>query len=321
MFVSVVLPVYNCEKYVFDAVHSILKQTHSNFELIIVDDASTDLTCEVLGNIKDARIRLFKNSENKGIVFSLNFGISLANGKYIFRMDADDLAEVDRLKVQIDYFEQSPNLFALGGAALFFSSVYNFTKKWNVPRSSIYCKTHLLFSNCFVHSSVAFRAITLKKYNLAYDSDYLHAEDYALWIRAFDNGCIMENLRRPLVRYRVHPMSISVVADKNEDHRFSIIKKIYLSQFHKYIDCYNKNNVLKLHYQFSYKKYSKKKFTSSEIRELCLFYKELLNANHFKFEYSVFYFKSRVLWLAFIAAKHKKIGLIDAIKILKVVLS
>ena len=112
--VSVILPAYNAEKTIFSSVDSILKQTYLDFELIIIDDGSKDKTKEIISNIKDERIR-FISRENKGLGNTLNEMINLSNGQLIARMDADDIAHVDRIKLQVEKFHDNPQLSILGG--------------------------------------------------------------------------------------------------------------------------------------------------------------------------------------------------------------
>ena len=115
--ISVVMPAYNAEKYITEAIDSILFQTFKDFEFIIINDASTDSTKDIIESYKDPRIKLVNNEQNKGVAKSLNIGISVACGKYIARMDADDIALPERFQKQFDFMEQHPNIDVCGSWA------------------------------------------------------------------------------------------------------------------------------------------------------------------------------------------------------------
>ena len=112
--VSIIMPVYNLEKYIASSIQSILKQTYSNIELIIVDDCSTDNSYEIARTFKDERIRLFRNSENRGVVYSRNFAISKAKGVYIALNEGDDISHPRRIEYQVSYMEQYRDIGVLG---------------------------------------------------------------------------------------------------------------------------------------------------------------------------------------------------------------
>ena len=107
--VSILMPVYNSEKYLREAIKSILNQTFTNFELIIINDGSTDNSLKIIKSFKDNRIKIIKNKGNLGLIKTLNKGIDLAQGKYIARMDADDIAMPKRLEKQIAFFNENPD--------------------------------------------------------------------------------------------------------------------------------------------------------------------------------------------------------------------
>ena len=124
--VSVVMPVYNLENYIASSIRSILRQTYSNIELIIVDDCSTDNSYEIAQTFKDERIRLFRNSENRGVVYSRNFAISKAKGEYIALNDGDDISHPRRIEYQVSYMEQHPDIGVLGTFAFIIDSKEKF---------------------------------------------------------------------------------------------------------------------------------------------------------------------------------------------------
>ncbi len=120
-FISIILPVFNAQPYLSRSINSILSQTFENFELIILEDGSTDDSLDYLISLNDLRIRLFHDGFNRGLSYRLNQGVMESKGKYICRMDADDIALPDRLKLQIDFLETHPEIDLVGGRAVVFS--------------------------------------------------------------------------------------------------------------------------------------------------------------------------------------------------------
>jgi glycosyltransferase involved in cell wall biosynthesis len=157
--VSIVLPVYNAEKYVGAAVDSILRQSYEKFELIIVDDGSTDDSLSVVSSYADPRIKIFKNKKNLGIVNSLNIGISLSNGEYIARMDSDDIAFPERIAKQLEYIKNS-HYDLVSARAITFGDSKN--KIFPIKLSPLEAEFGLLFVNLIVHPLIFARAEVLK---------------------------------------------------------------------------------------------------------------------------------------------------------------
>lgn len=203
--ISVIMPVYNAEKYITEAVESILEQTYSNFEFIIVDDCSTDHTCQILKKFQnqDDRIILVKNEYNRRQAFSRNRAINMANGKYIAFIDADDIARPERLQIQLDFLELNPNIGVCGSFYhLFNANNVKFKQNPPITHSEIECHMRL-FGNCIAFPSVLASADIIKK--IMFDEDMEgNAEDYELWIRMLDNGVIFWNIPEYLLYYRVH---------------------------------------------------------------------------------------------------------------------
>jgi glycosyltransferase involved in cell wall biosynthesis len=200
--ISVLLPCYNSEKYIAEAVQSILDQTYTNFELIILDDGSTDRTKEIIGSFRDERIRFEYELENKGIVFQLNKGISLAEGVYIARMDADDISKPERFKKQIEFLELKKNnhIVVLGTDAVAIGESKDQIIHKNYQPAQI---SFLLNFYCpLLHPTVIMRK-SVFSVSLKYSNDYKFAEDYALW-RLIDNGENIAVLPEVLLLYRIH---------------------------------------------------------------------------------------------------------------------
>ena len=200
--VSVVMPVYNSAHVVADAVESILHQTFGDFEFIIVDDGSTDSTEEILREYAalDGRIKLY-NQENCGLIASLNRYCRVANGKYIARMDADDISLPARLEKQFRYLEAHSEVGVLGTWIQDVDSNRTPIIEWPVPADPVVVRWFLFFGNCIAHPSVMMRRELLDRLGY-YRPSAIHVEDYDLWIRAAEvTG--LANLPEVLVQYRI----------------------------------------------------------------------------------------------------------------------
>lgn len=201
--ISVIMPVYNGEKYLRDAIDSILRQTYPNFELIIVDDGSTDQSAHIVYSYKDDRIVYLKNETNLGIAETLNKGIRIARGEYIARMDCDDIAHPKRLESQLRLMKRNPQIGVCGGWVKFFGESNGFM---TYPIKSSHIKAFLIFRNAFAHPSVMIRKSVLLNHRLAYDTKSVF-EDYDLWIR-ISKYTELYNIPRILTYYRVVNTSI-----------------------------------------------------------------------------------------------------------------
>lgn len=198
--VSVILPVYNAEKFILESVNSILSQTFSDFELIIVNDGSTDNSQSVLEKISDPRVILI-NQENAGLAASLNRGLSIAKGEYIARQDNDDISFSQRLEKQVNFLKSNKHIDLVGTWAEIISEKGQATGRFHKhPSDPVGLKFHLLFNNPFVHSSVMFRGDVIAKTG-NYSTDPSIFEDYNLWSRmARITG--ISNLPEVLLKYR-----------------------------------------------------------------------------------------------------------------------
>lgn len=205
---------YNASKYINAAIDSIISQSHTDFELIIIEDGSQDDTLEVIQSYKDSRIRLIQNERNVGLIKSLNKGLDAAAGEYIARMDADDISLPHRLELQSKFLDAHPEVGFCGTWVEAFGEASSQIVKMPIEDGDIRC--HLAFENAFIHSSIMMRRAAIEAHNLRYDHNALHAEDYDLWVR-FGNLAQMANIPSVSVRYRNHVESIS--------HRFQKTQK------------------------------------------------------------------------------------------------
>ena len=220
--VSVVMPVYNSELYVRESIESILNQSYSNFEFIIIDDGSTDRTSSIIENITDNRICYIRNQTNTGNYFSRNTGCRLSKGKYICVMDADDIASNERIEKQVLFLENNPSVLLVGSD--FKVIGFNICRK---IKEYPFLKIHLLHNNMFLHPSLMIRKDVMEEVNF-YNEEYLYASDYDLVCRISLLGKIT-NLDDILIEYRIHQNQISNVQKSNQAFYADIIRLSYLN--------------------------------------------------------------------------------------------
>lgn len=226
--VSVLMPVYNGEKFLRESISSIQNQTLKDFELLIIDDGSTDGSIKIVESISDERIKLIKNDHNCGIVKTLNLGIALAHGKYIARMDADDISEINRLKIQVDYMEAHGDVVLCGSSINRFSTDYSIIDHREGEDGKL--RAMLLFDTTVNHPSAIFRRDILVKNDINYPSYFEHAEDYGLWYQLSKYGKIV-NLPEVLLRYRMHGSNLSMKFNASQFDNMSKVRLIVLSDF------------------------------------------------------------------------------------------
>lgn len=221
---SVVMPVYNGEKYLKEAIESVLNQTFGDFEFIIINDGSTDKTEEIVKEFaqKDERIVYEKNEKNMGVSYNLNKGMGLAKGKYIARMDADDICGVERFEKQFEYMENNPNCGALGSNYIAFNEETGEEITIVKPESDREIKLCGLYEREFCHSAVMLRKDAFKEHNLEYNSEYDGAEDFELWQRA-KHFMEFHNLQEFLMRSRMNDKNLS---EQQKNKRSLLANKI-----------------------------------------------------------------------------------------------
>lgn len=196
---SVCIPCYNAAKHVRECIDSILSQSFTDFELLIVDDGSNDDSISIIQSYDDSRIKLLKNKHN--YIASLNLLLQQAKGKYIARMDADDKMLPDRLLIQYNYMEHHPEIDVLGGGMDFFGD----REGTYIPEAKNQTITmeEMLKSNRLAHPTVMIRTSSLDKIPVYYEEDYIYAEDYKLWMVMLQHGLRLDNIPTLLLEYRV----------------------------------------------------------------------------------------------------------------------
>lgn len=202
--ITVLMPVYNCELYVKEAIDSILNQTFSDFEFIIIDDASTDKTLSIIRSYDDNRIKLIEKPENSGYTNSLNYGLGIARGEYIARMDGDDISLPARFEKQINFLDKNLEVVVCGSSFKIIES----EKIYSVCENHEKIKLAMLQDCPMGHPTVMMRKKVFQDYNLVYDISKEPAEDYDLWTRLSLLGKL-HNLQEVLLNYRMHTSQVS----------------------------------------------------------------------------------------------------------------
>lgn len=276
--ISVILPVYNAEKFVTAAIQSVLNQTYNDFELIIINDGSTDNTENIILSFADPRIVYIKNESNLRLIKTLNKGIDKARGKYIARMDADDICLPKRFEKQLEIFESYKGVSIVNIKTLLTdeNNQFIFENKSTVQVGIEAIKYIQPLKNMVSHPGVMVKADILKEYKYRDDISCEHIEDYELWLRMLEDGYICYTIEEPLLYYRVSSGSINRtqseiqhqrmfdickpllykkynfefsndvlnnILGENKEYSFSLLKKTY-KELKKYIECIENNYVI-----------------------------------------------------------------------------
>jgi len=204
--VTILMPALNAEAFLEETLNSIWRQTMTDYELLVVDDASTDRTPELLAACQDSRLRVLRNETRLKLSGALNRGLDKAQGKYIARMDADDRMHPDRLASQLQFMEAHPDVACCGGWIRSFGTGPAQTQSF--PSGAENLKAFSLFYTPFAHPTVLFRREWFSREALRYDGSFYPTEDYELWSRVLQKfPC--DNLSQVLIDYRVHENSMT----------------------------------------------------------------------------------------------------------------
>jgi glycosyltransferase involved in cell wall biosynthesis len=205
--ITVLMPAYNASDYISEAIESVLKQTFSDFELLIIDDGSTDNTAEIVCSFKDSRI-VFLQQKNAGIAVALNAGLRIARAEYIARFDADDICYANRLEMQYEFMINNPGYAVVGSDVEYIDIDGNFIFSHQAPAYTNMQIKNLPYSICpFIHSSVLFKKsiIPAAGYN-----EHAHTfEDHFLWLQIINQGKF-HNLPQSLMQVRLNPQSLTI---------------------------------------------------------------------------------------------------------------
>ena len=225
--ISIIMPVYNGEKYLKEAIDSILDQTFKEFEFIIINDYSNDDSLKIINSYNDKRIILVNNDQNLGIAKSLNKGIEISKGKYIARMDADDICYRHRLETQINFMENNLDIGMCGSAVEVFTD--NSSNIHECPLNHNEIKALQIFNSAFCHPTVMIRKEILSRHKLSYNEFYEGMEDYELWIR-MSRVTKLANIKESLLKYRCHDGQVTKNISKLQHEKMKLIRKRTLKE-------------------------------------------------------------------------------------------
>lgn len=219
------MPAYNTDKFIGDSIGSVLNQTFNDFELIIINDGSTDNTKKVVESFDDTRIKYFENKNNSGIVYSRNRGLDLVQGDFVAMLDADDIAHPEKFQLQIDFLKQNKEFGMIGSWAKFIDpNGRSIPGKWKLNASPEMIPAIMLFKNYFLQSAVVYTKDCIKNYRFKEGFDIL--EDYLIWLDIIKNYKTW-NLPKYLVDYRIHPEGVT---KKHKEEKFEKEKEVYRIQ-------------------------------------------------------------------------------------------
>lgn len=222
--VSVLMPVFNTAPYLREAMDSMLSQTFTDFELIVLNDCSPDNAEEVLDAYNDSRIVRYKGEKNVGLSNVLNIGINMAKGKYIARMDSDDISLPIRLQVQVAYLNAHPEIDLVSVGMQLFGAKDDVWIREQDPEK---VKINALFHSPVLHASSMWRKEVFEKHGLRFRQEMVPAEDYDLWTRALLKGLKLVNLPEVLYKYRLHPDQVTLQTDRTSA-KSREVQKAYL---------------------------------------------------------------------------------------------
>jgi glycosyltransferase involved in cell wall biosynthesis len=228
--ISIIMAVYNSEKYLSESIQNILDQTFGEFEFLIINDCSSDNSLDIIKEYakRDNRVIFIDNPKNLGLTKSLNIGIKKATGKYIARIDADDIALPERLEIQYDFLEKNSDIFLVGSGA------YNIDEEGTIigrhkPLIDIVdIKKTLPTQNCLYHPTIMFR-----NEGYMYREKFVYAQDYDLYLMLISKDKKISNLPDPLINYRINPDAISW-SKKSKQKCFALKAKEFYHQRIKY---------------------------------------------------------------------------------------
>ena len=211
--ISILMPAYNAAPFVAEAVASLLAQSYPHWELIVVDDASTDSTRDEIRKFSDPRIRIVERPTNQGLIAVLNLGLSLCRGTWIARMDADDICHPERLAKQMAFVNEHTDIQVLGTGVRFFRNNTEGARVWSQelihPDSQDGIVAQMIFHSSVAHATVLMKRSLVDRYNPLYNVEFPHAEDYELWTRMLQDGVKIHNLQEALYEVRHHEASVS----------------------------------------------------------------------------------------------------------------
>jgi len=269
--ITVLMPVYNTEKYLKESIESVLNQTFRDFEFLIIDDGSTDNSVKIIESYNDKRIRLVRNEKNMKLIATLNKGLGMVNGKYICRFDSDDICYPTRLEKQFLFMESNPEYAACASWLVnFYEDTNNLhLGKYNEFTDEIRIKT--LYQNHFVHPASFIRKSFIEARNLRFDPSFIHSEDYYFFVKLSEISKLY-NIQEPLVKVRKHEFNVSKLNSDIQNKNSINVIKYQLSK----IGIEPSNIDYDLYFRFFYAAFD---FSKQEIEEIEALMIKIINAN------------------------------------------
>ena len=240
--ISILMPVYNCALYLREAIDSVLAQTYSNFELLILNDGSTDNSKEIILSYDDPRIKYIENEKNLKLIATLNKGIDFAKGTYITRMDADDTMPSDRYEIQMKYMLEHPDVDLCSVWAYVTDEQGKRIGELKGIDTSELINVSLFFTNPINHPGILCKSKVLKENRYC---EFTHAEDMELWIKLRDKGYKMVNIPKYLYSYRWYGNNVS---NSNADFQLEQKKKLLKAQLESFFDREIKREEVDIHH-------------------------------------------------------------------------
>ncbi|HEX2628223.1 MAG TPA: glycosyltransferase [Chitinophagaceae bacterium] len=227
--ISVVMPAYNCAGYLSTSINSILAQTFTDFELIIINDGSTDDTEQQVLSFTDKRIVYSKNDMNRGLLYTLNRGVELATGRYIARMDGDDICLPERFQKQLQFLESHTGATIVTSSVELIDEQDHFIGYWEKEKQAMtsqQVRATLPKDNCIAHPTVMATSELFKKFR--YDPRQPQAEDYDLWLRIAAENITIHKIPEVLIRHRILGDSFTRQRQKNVFWKNARTKRIFV---------------------------------------------------------------------------------------------
>lgn len=240
--VSILFPCYNVEQYIKESLESLLNQTYRDIEIIAINDCSVDNTKAILEEYAqiDNRIKIYNNETNLKLIGTLNKGIELCRGKYIARMDADDISLPERIEKQVKFLEENPDYSVVSTMFYAFKNGSSRKSLYRNPSRFEDLQAALLFKSVICHPASMMRKTLFSELNLRFEKEYIHVEDYALWSKAL-YMTKLANIDEPLLLYRVHQHQISTIYDKEQIENKKEVFKIHCEKLDLPTDEYTLN--------------------------------------------------------------------------------
>ena len=216
------MPTYNVAPFVKEAIKSVLNQTYSDFELLLIDDCSTDNTIEVVRSIEDSRMRIVQNEKNVGLAENLNRGLALITTEYVARMDGDDIAEPIWLEREVNILDNHPDIGICSGGFERFGTMKSFVR---FPERHEDCMANMLFECSVIVPT--FRMSLYRDQGLRYSSEAFPAEDYRFWAECLRVTRVY-NIQETLFHYRMHPTQICTARREEQQRKVAQVRRYML---------------------------------------------------------------------------------------------